>query len=91
MKPKRQALNVTIEQLEKLIEELKKDGEQFNGYELSNITIPTIMGGTIGILGAWTTNDNSWIRKFFSIGVFISLIMFFKFVIDSHMNTETKQ
>ena len=31
MKPKRQALNVTIEQLEKLIEELKKDGEQFNG------------------------------------------------------------
>ena len=59
--------------------------------KLSNITIPTIMGGTIGILGAWTTNDNSWIRKFFSIGVFISLIMFFKFVIDSHMNTETKQ
>ena len=27
MKPKRQALNVTIEQLEKLIEELKKDVE----------------------------------------------------------------
>ena len=37
MKPKRQALNVTIEQLEKLIEELKKDGEQFNGYENYNV------------------------------------------------------